>query len=804
MQLQPDSLAAVPPSEDGRTPGPDTPSALAARLDELESFIRATTELVDPKALKELRRTIDALAKRDPKFEERLTQRVGVLADRIETVAKTVSTSSAALAGKDGEIVQLRRELDAQLARVDAAIREAGRGADPQELAEIRRALDDLSKVSKQRMPRGLEGRVDELAAKFELVSQRLDSVSSTVSTTAAGLAGREGEMNALRRAVETGNDRIGAELGELRRAVDPRSVADVRQELKELADETARKLYANRQVIGQVATKVEALGERLDALAQASGSMSSRLSAAEQNVSAHHAYMEESGAHVKAVLSQQRESLTALAARADALAQAQVEAAQALEERISAGGDQIESLAGRLEQLDVTVTSTSERIDARDDRLEAMERRFEDATSGANALVADLSHALAELPDPNRIEQALAGRIDELAERTASLSDELSRVDTSLADGLDSLTASGSTVADNVAQQQQLLETLAARTAALEQSEGQAAEALAQRVAGLGAALDGLAGRLESVTDSMTSTEGDVSRSEEALSDLRAYVEDASGRLTSLLAEHRRSLAQQTESLAALTERTASLEEADAEETRMLDERRSETEATVSSLSQRVDTLAASLGSAVTSLDLKEQELAQLQGRFSESSSRIETVVEDIRDALSALPDASPEALDEMGSKVESNAAVMASLAARLEGLEAAHVEQVPVQVSERFDRIEARIAAVAAEMGRAKTLWPVALRSLEARLDDLVSHAPAHQVPTSRMPEAGSEDLLAGLRDSLQAMESVAEEVARASDAWTSDEQQPTPEGQTAHQDAREAASGGARIVPIRVNDP
>jgi hypothetical protein len=123
---------------------------------------------------------------------------------------------------------------------------------------------------------------------------------------------------------------------------------------------------------------------------------------------------------------------------------------------------------------------------------------------------------------------------------------------------------------------------------------------------------------------------------------------------------------------------------------------------------------------------------------------------------------------------------------------------------VSERFDRIEARIAAVAAEMGRAKTLWPVALRSLEARLDDLVSHAPAHQVPTSRMPEAGSEDLLAGLRDSLQAMESVAEEVARASDAWTSDEQQPTPEGQTAHQDAREAASGGARIVPIRVNDP
>ncbi len=156
----------MPVDQDGAALEADLVLSLGERIDAIEDMLRTTTAVVDEKALKELRRTIEALAKRDPKFEERVTNKVDVLADRIETVAKTVSTASASVAAKEGEIVQLRRELEAGLARINTAILEAKPGTDPSELADIRRTLDDLSKLTKQRMPRGLESRVDELADK--------------------------------------------------------------------------------------------------------------------------------------------------------------------------------------------------------------------------------------------------------------------------------------------------------------------------------------------------------------------------------------------------------------------------------------------------------------------------------------------------------------------------------------------------------------------------------------------------------------------------------------------------------------
>jgi chromosome segregation ATPase len=832
---------------------------LAARMEAVEELVRTTVGVVDQNALKELRRTIDALAKRDPKFEERVTNKVDVLADRVETVAKTVSTSSSAVAAKDGEFVQLRRELDVRLARVDAAVQAVGHGTDPAELVEIRRKLDDLSKIAKQRMPRGLEGRIDELAAKFELVAQRVDSVSSTVSTTASGLAGRDGDVNALRRALEAEIGRIGAELAVLRRATDPGAVADLRHEFKELADENARRLHSSRQVIGQVATKVDALSERLDSFATSLSSTSDRVAATEQNVLALHAYLEESGGNVKALLGQHQQSLAALSIRVDGFEEAGGEITRVVDERVSATNDKIADLRGRLDPLSAAVASTNERLDARDVALQTMERRFEDASSRINDLVSDLSQALAEFPDPSRVEQALTPRMDELADRTASLADHVAEVETSLleqrrtsnassaeferlvaeeretnenlSERLDSLSASlaatarkvsgadeeltalrayveeaGGRLGSLVAEQKQLLATLETRTASLEQADGQASLSSGEeRVADLSDRLDGLTGRLESLVASMTSAARRVSGNEEAVSELRAYIEDAGGRLGSLVSEHMQSLAEHTQSLAALSARTASLEGAEADATRIFDEQSSETRATVSTLSQRVETLVASVESAVTGLDDKERELADLHGHFTASSSRIEMIVEDIREALGALPHASPNAIEEMGSKLETTTAGLTSLADRLEQLEAVHVGHVAAEMTERFDRIDERVAAVAAEMGRAKTLWPVALRSLEARLDDLVTraHHPG-QVPraarANEAPEDRPDDALAGLRDSLHAMESVAEEMARASEAWTADD---APASEPAEA-TPEAVAGGARIVPLRASDP
>jgi len=77
--------------------------ALAVRIQEMDSRVRATEIATgDEKTAKELRKAIEVLAKHDPRLEERLTNRVDVLADRLSTLSTTVSTTAARLAGKDG------------------------------------------------------------------------------------------------------------------------------------------------------------------------------------------------------------------------------------------------------------------------------------------------------------------------------------------------------------------------------------------------------------------------------------------------------------------------------------------------------------------------------------------------------------------------------------------------------------------------------------------------------------------------------------------------------------------------------
>lgn len=230
------------------------------------------------------------------------------------------------------------------------------------------------------------------------------------------------------------------------------------------------------------------------------------------------------------------------------------------------------------------------------------------------------------------------------------------------------------------------------------------------------------------------------------------------------------------------------------------LDRRLADTEDALGQLAKRIDSLATSVESATMSLGAKEQELAALHRHFTESSNRIESIVDDIREALSALPEPGSASLDD--------------LAARLERIEATTRKasetnaRTAGELTGRIDVIDQRVAAVAAEVARAKTLWPVALRSLEARLDDAVhGHRPepsAAAGTTATNPSDGpADDLLAGLRDSLQAMETVAAEMARASDTLG----EPDDDRLDAEENAETevpVATGGATIVPLRTGEP
>lgn len=861
MQLRPDRSAPADGSEQAPTaPATDVLSGLAARVEAVEGLVRATAGIADEKTLKELRRTIDALAKRDPKFEERLTHRVDVLADRIETVAKTVSISSSANAAKDGELVQLRRELEAGLVRAEVAAA-SPRGVDPAALAELRQDLDDLAKMTKQRMPRGLESRVDELAAKFTLVAQRIDSVSATVSTTAAGLAGREGDINALRRAFDSERAQVSAELAEIKRGVDPQAVAGLRQGLKELSDESGRRQHASRQLIGQVADKVDQFGGRVETLVGAQTSTSDRVAAIEQHLVAFRKYVEDSNQRANALLTEQHGSLAALAAgtkeleqvdtataraidegltglggelaqlagrlesleraddeatravdervavmsgelaqlarrvesveqadnesthavdehvavvdrglaqltgRLESLEQADDETASAVDERVSEIGARLEEVARRLDPLAASVTETTEHLDTRDAALEKLEQRFEEASARVDGLVADLSQALSALPDPERVAEGLTPRIDELAEQSTFVANRLTRLETTLTEQLQA-TASSAEIEQLLADNSDTLRGLYSR-------------------------VDELTSALEAASSRVTSADEDVSA-------LRAYVDDAGRELRAWLTGHERALAGHDDAMAALDAQSAALERASTDTTTALDARVTAAKASVDELERRVEPLAASVEQAVTRLEAKEHELSELHRQLTDSSARVENVAGDVRDVLAALSTSAPDAVEELDSRVELAVSGLSSLASRVEQIETGRLAQ-QTDLTERLDRVDSRIAAVAAEMVRARALWPVALRSLEARLDDLGSNgrppAPAAP-PTPDDTRAADGNPLAGLRDSLRAMETVAAEIGKASDALDGNDDAASAQGAV--------AAGSGTIVPLRTADP
>lgn len=239
--------------------------ALARWIQEIDTRVRATEAATgDEHTAKELRKAIEALAKHDPRLEERLTDRVDVLAERLSTLATTVSTTAAALAGKGGEIAGLRRELEAGRQRIEELAADLRGGLDPAAIEELRRTVATLAHDVAAR--RGAEP-LDALGGRIDAVGQRLDTLAATVAVTAAGLAGREGELATLRR-------KLDALAGEPRQ---PQSPDALRPQLDELAARLATlerdregAAYEIAQTTDTLATEQASLRQQVDALAAA------------------------------------------------------------------------------------------------------------------------------------------------------------------------------------------------------------------------------------------------------------------------------------------------------------------------------------------------------------------------------------------------------------------------------------------------------------------------------------------------------------------------------------------------------
>ena len=444
---------------------------LAAWIQELEAQLRATSVVGDGKQLKELAKALEAWNKHDPKVEERVTNRVDVLADRFETLAGTVNATATALAGKDGEIARLRRELEEGNARIEAVVRElrqsSGSGAD---VAELRKAIAALSA---EKTSKSGDKRVDAISGELDVLAQRLDTLSKTVSTTAAGLAGREGELAALRGRLEQGDARADSVIRELRASLDAlaRQVGELGDRPR---DSRATELFG--ALLDELHGKVEELASRLDAVSGSVATASAGLAANEAELATFHRRFEEAGAQVDGMIQELRETVAALPTAGA------VEAA--IEDNLRTLGVQVD---GAMEHVSRLEAATKARL------------------AHATAATADLERTLAEVSERLvGLEQERDTVADALGHASEAWNEERSWV----RGQLEALAAAVEDAQGDESLKPEL-DVLSARVEAIEHGHETVGAELARVASALDAERDELKGELEALATSLSTPAG-------------------------------------------------------------------------------------------------------------------------------------------------------------------------------------------------------------------------------------------------------------------------------------------------------
>lgn len=134
---------------------------------------------------------------------------------------------------------------------------------------------------------------------------------------------------------------------------------------------------------------------------------------------------------------------------------------------------------------------------------------------------------------------------------------------------------------------------------------------------------------------------------------------------------------------------------------------------AKVGGLAERVDTLAATVATAASSVAGRDGEVAALRRQLDEAP-RAATPDPGLQRRFEEVAAASASA----SLRLESQAEQIGEIDSRLETVEARLDE-----LGRRLDGVDEQVTSIAAELARATSLWPTALRSLESRVEELTS---------------------------------------------------------------------------------
>lgn len=693
---------------------------IAAWIKDLDVRVQAA-ELAtgDEKTAKELRHAVEALAKHDPKLEKRLTNRVDVLADRLATLASTVSTTAASLARKDGEIAALRKDLGEGSKRLESLVHEFGKSAGAEEVEKLRAAI---RAVQAERPARTSDARVEGLGAKVEYLTERVDTLGKTVATTAAGLVGREGEIATLRQRLDEGSARIEQASAELRRMQGDGS-----------------------------------LTRRLDALQSALDATNAGLGARENEVVALRSRIDEAYSRVGTVVAELQSSIATLSSKVKALERLPEATEQALDAHAAELSVRVDGVAERLAALATNVESAMSGLVEREVEIGTLTRRVDEVSERADLAVAELSRALAQLPVPGSVEGEVEGRLEELGSSLALITAQLSALETSSSAQAGEAMARAAAVEGLLAAAGERLKALECdRDAVAEQIEQAGSdwsqerawvrtrlEELAAADAGASRAHEGFAPRVDELTARLASMESD-----------HAAATAEIARVSSALDTEREALHAQLDALAEATAASASTEDVE----RMLSElatRLQSLEADRNAVASQITRVSAALDGERETLhaQLEEVVAALAEAKASTGSSKeTERVVGAFATRLQSVEEEGAAVASEIARlsttlDAEREDRVTMTLGQGATGVRA-ETEELLAELPARLDTMERDRQAVATEVARVADAWQAERSALEVRLAELATQLADVESDARSGARAASEREVAQLR--------------------------------------------------------
>lgn len=411
----------------------------------------------------------------------RLEERVLALASSVEEIAGRLSTTE--LATGDGKTAK-----------------------------ELRRAVEAVAKHDPK-----LEAR---LTDRIDVLMDRLGTLASAVSTTAAELARRDGEIATLRRELERGSARLESLGKDVSRSASATDVEKLREAIAERPAEVPTRSGTER--FDRVEGKLTLLAERIDTL---SPTAASGLAARDGELANLRQKLARSADHVEQVVAEMH-----------------------ADPRIAALATRVDMLASELEAL-------SSRPAGMSGDMEALRARIDDGYAKASAAVSELQVSLSTVGSrlgaieslPAQLEHALATQADNLDSRLETLFEASHATHARVSDLAATLSEQATTT---TAAQAQRFDRLRAETgAANELDSGRAAlqaelrelTTTVARIERSSASEDtpsGLSSRIALLTGEVAAATERLASHEKDMRALRARIDDAYAKASSVISE--------------------------------------------------------------------------------------------------------------------------------------------------------------------------------------------------------------------------------------------------------------------------